>query len=211
VEFVTESVPELRVRRRPMQERGRVRFEAILTASRQLLTERGMEGFNVEDVAHRAGIPVGSVYQFFPNKFAIVAELDTIDTRDSVEALEASATRFPTQDWQQEATRLVDLIAMHWVGDPSRRAVWLAMRSSSVTQTLADEHARSLVAALLPIIDKLPSDLDAATQVAVAGVIVETCQALLHLSVAVGDPNPAVLTELKRLLRAYLRALVLDA
>jgi len=87
------ATPDLEVRHRPVQERGRVRFDAILSAARELLAEGGLEGFTIEDVAAHAEIPVGSVYQFFPNKFAIVAELDSRDTEALIDDLMASSSR----------------------------------------------------------------------------------------------------------------------
>ena len=198
--------PDLSVRHRPVQERGRVRFDAILTAARELLAESGVEGFTIEDVAARAGIPVGSVYQFFPNKFAIVAELDSRDTSALLDDLAASADRFALGDWPTEANALIDLVASHWVDDPSRRAVWLAMRSTAVTRSLAAEHSRSLVATLLPMIQLLTPGRTVDEQVTMCEVVVEMSQSLLHFSVSDGEPNPATVRELKRMLRAYLRA-----
>lgn len=199
--------PDLAVRHRPVQERGRVRFDAILTAARELLSERGVEGFTIEDVAARAQIPVGSMYQFFPNKFAIVAELDLRDTESLISDLTASASRFEYGgDWQAATNDLIDLLAEHWVRDPSRRAVWLAMRSTAATRSLAAEHSRALVTMLLPMIGRLTEDLSSEELLPVCEVVVEIAQSLLHFSVSDGTPNPATVQELKRMLRAYLRA-----
>jgi len=201
---------DLEVRHRPVQERGRVRFDAILSAARELLAECGLEGFTIEDVASRAGIPVGSVYQFFPNKFAIVAELDARDTEALVEDLVASSGRFRFgDDWQSETNDLIDLVAAHWVDDPTRRAVWLAMRSTAATRSLAAEHSRALVNTLLPMIQGLTEGQPLDEQVTICEVVVEMSQSLLHFSVSDGEPNPATVRELKRMLRAYLRAVSL--
>ena len=214
---VGSGSPDLSVRRRPVQQRGIARFDSILAAARVLLTSEGVEGFTIEDVAATAGIPIGSVYQYFPNKFAIVAELDARDTEALIDDVLASAGRFPADDWQRETDRLIDLIAAHWVDDPSRRAVWLAMRSTAATRVLADTHSRALVAMLLPIVGELAGGLDDESRTIVTEVVVEMSQALLHLSVSrsgssVGDqPDPATVHELKRMLRAYLRAVALDA
>jgi len=202
--------PDLQVRRRPVRERGRVRFDAILTAARELLLERGLEGFTIEDVAQRAGIPIGSVYQYFPNKFAVVVELDAQDTAALVADLVSSAGRFPAVDWQHETNHLIDVIARHWAAEPSRSAVWLAMRSNAATRTVAAEHTRAIVTTVLPIVSELNPDLPDASRLAIAEVVVEMCQSLLHFSVSDGPPNPATVHELKRMLRAYLRAVALD-
>ena len=183
-----------------------MRFDAILTAARDLLAEGGLEGFTIDDVAMRAGIPVGSVYQFFPNKFAIVAELDAIDTAALIDDLAASAERFTLGDWQSETNALIDLVAAHWVDDPTRRAVWLAMRSTAATRSLAAEHSRTLVTTLLPMIQLLSPGRTLDEQVTICEVVVEMSQSLLHFSVSDGKPNPATVRELKRMLRAYLRA-----
>jgi AcrR family transcriptional regulator len=206
----TSTTIDLEVRHRPVQERGRVRFDAILSAARELLAECGLEGFTIEDVASRAGIPVGSVYQFFPNKFAIVAELDARDTEALVEDLVASSGRFRFgDDWQSETNDLIDLVAAHWVDDPTRRAVWLAMRSTAATRSLAAEHSRALVNTLLPMIQGLTEGQPLDEQVTICEVVVEMSQSLLHFSVSDGEPNPATVRELKRMLRAYLRAVSL--
>ena len=50
------------------------RSEAILTATRELLLERGHHRFTVQDVADRAGSGVGAIYRRWPNKQSLVAE-----------------------------------------------------------------------------------------------------------------------------------------
>lgn len=205
------TVTDLEVRHRPVRERGRIRFEQILTAARSLLLANGLGGFTIEDVAETAGIPVGSVYQFFPNKFAIVAELDAQDTALLVDDLAANAHRFTVEDWFPAVGEILDLVARHWVEDPSRRAVWLAMRSTAATRSLAREHARAIVAVLQPVIARLASNRTAAEHETIAEVLVETSQSLLHYSVVEGQSNPATVAELKRMVRAYLLAIARDS
>ena len=65
----------LELRHRPIQRRGIERFEAILAAARSVLADQGYEHFTIEDVATRAAVPVGSVYQYFPNKAAILVAM----------------------------------------------------------------------------------------------------------------------------------------
>jgi AcrR family transcriptional regulator len=209
--MVETAAIDLRVRHRPVQERGRVRFDRILSAARELLQSEGLANFTIEDVAETAGIPVGSIYQFFPNKFAIVAELDAQDTALLIDDLVANADRFTVADWHPAVSEIIDLVARHWVEDPSRRAVWLAMRSTATTRSLAREHARAIVAVLLPVIARLADHRSAQQQATVAEVIVETAQSLLHYSVVDGESNPAIVDELKRMLRAYLRAIARDS
>lgn len=62
-------------RKRPAQRRSRDTVEAILEAAAQVLDAAGYAGLNTNAIAARAGISVGSLYQYFPNKQAICAEL----------------------------------------------------------------------------------------------------------------------------------------
>lgn len=61
--------------RRPTQERGRRRFDAILDAAAAILVESGMAGFTVHGVAARANTSIGSMYHFFPDGESVLRAL----------------------------------------------------------------------------------------------------------------------------------------
>jgi len=63
------------LRRQPIQRRSRERVRLILSAAAQLLDEGGYDALTTSTVAERAGVSVGSIYQFFSNVEAIVTEL----------------------------------------------------------------------------------------------------------------------------------------
>lgn len=65
----------MRARREPTQERSRERVARILDATAAILDEHGLEAVNTNAIAKRARVPVGSVYQFFPNRDAILEAL----------------------------------------------------------------------------------------------------------------------------------------
>ncbi|MFV0318047.1 MAG: TetR/AcrR family transcriptional regulator [Microthrixaceae bacterium] len=198
-------------RKRPSTARGQARFDLILSTSRKLLLDTGVDALNSEDIAANAGIPVGSVYQYFPNKFAIVAELAEQDTAALEGALETYGSMFPAVDWQQQTDSLIDHLAEQWRHDPSRRSVWLAMQSIEPTRALAAQHSRRLTRAVLVLIMPLTPDLHSRRRLTVAEVVVEMCNSLLHFSVHDGHPHPATVRELKRALRSYLRAVAIGA
>ena len=62
-------------RRRPSQARSRVTVEAILDAAARVLEERGYAAGTTNRIAERAGVSIGSLYEYFPNKDAIVVAL----------------------------------------------------------------------------------------------------------------------------------------
>ena len=68
-------MPGLQPRKRPRQARSQATFDAILEATARLLRERGFAAITTNRIAEKAGVSVGTLYEFFPNRDAILAEL----------------------------------------------------------------------------------------------------------------------------------------
>ncbi|MFN5165613.1 MAG: TetR/AcrR family transcriptional regulator, partial [Pseudomonadota bacterium] len=66
---------ELRPRKSPRQVRSADTVETILAAAARVLERESLAGFNTNRVAAVAGVSVGSLYQYFPNKSALIAAL----------------------------------------------------------------------------------------------------------------------------------------
>src|SRR5215471_21205054 len=62
-------------RRAPSQSRSRDTVEAIVEAAAQVFERHGYAAGTTNRIAERAGVSIGSLYQYFPNKDAIVMEL----------------------------------------------------------------------------------------------------------------------------------------
>lgn len=65
----------LKPRKTPRQERARRTVEAILEAAAQVFERRGYAAGTTDAIAERAGVSIGSLYQYFPNKDAILVAL----------------------------------------------------------------------------------------------------------------------------------------
>jgi len=74
--------PDRNPRKQPQQERSRQMRARILDASQRVLRDDGALGFTTTRVAEEAGISGGSLYQYFPNKHALVAALHQRDVDD---------------------------------------------------------------------------------------------------------------------------------
>ncbi|TDK21494.1 TetR/AcrR family transcriptional regulator [Luteimonas aestuarii] len=69
--------PDVSSRKRPRQARSSGLVDAILEAAVQVLATEGADRFTTTRVAERAGVSVGSLYQYFPNKAAILFRLQS--------------------------------------------------------------------------------------------------------------------------------------
>ena len=78
---------EISVRKAPKQARSNDLVAAILEAAVQVLAKEGAQRFTTARVAERAGVSVGSVYQYFPNKAAILFRLQAGEWRRTSDML----------------------------------------------------------------------------------------------------------------------------
>ena len=85
--------PRLGVRRQPSQARARRTYDTVLDAAVALIEREGVERATTRRIALEAGVSIGAVYEYFPNKESIVLQLGTNwlrRIRDIVEALHPS-------------------------------------------------------------------------------------------------------------------------
>lgn len=90
--------PQLTSRRQPQQARSADLVSIILQAASEVLANAGAGRFTTARVAERAGVSVGSVYQYFPNKAAILFRLQSDEwtrTADRLSAILADSTQSP--------------------------------------------------------------------------------------------------------------------
>lgn len=62
-------------RKIPRQQRAQVTRDAIVEAAARIIADHGLAGYNTNAVAERAGVSIGSLYQYFPNKDALMVAL----------------------------------------------------------------------------------------------------------------------------------------
>lgn len=195
-------------RRRPAQARSRERFERILQAARAVLVDVGFESFTVDEVAHRAGVPIGTLYQFFANKYVLVCELDRQDTAASRAEIERFSRRAPDMQWPDVLDETIDHLARMWRDDPSRRAVWHAVQSTPATRATAADTERQLLFPLSEILSPLAPSMSDDERIDLAGFLIHNVVSQLNYATA-GDPGDfdAVVVEIKRMLVSYLFAI----
>ena len=76
-----------KTRKIPTQQRSHATIEVVLEAAAQLLESAGEAGFNTNALAERAGVSVGTLYRYFPNKQAILAALGRRDAAGIEQAM----------------------------------------------------------------------------------------------------------------------------
>ncbi|MFD2237187.1 TetR family transcriptional regulator [Aureimonas populi] len=94
------ATPRISSRKQPKQSRSTELVATILEAAVQVLATEGAQRFTTARVAERAGVSVGSLYQYFPNKAAILFRLQSDEwrqTTDQMGSILGDATRHPLE------------------------------------------------------------------------------------------------------------------
>jgi AcrR family transcriptional regulator len=211
---VQESL--LEPRRRPQQIRSRRRVEKILQAATDIFAEVGFEHATTNAIAERASVSIGSLYQFFPNKAAILSALNDrclTELRDVLDS--ASDGAFTAGTETLSANDLIDGI-VDALAEFQRRigtlvGVFTSLRSSEFSRTedsLNLEISRRVEWLLAQHFPHVPLERRAV----VASVAVSTTDAVFCL-VAVSDEatQERLVAEVRTMLKAYIGTLGLPA
>ena len=199
------TVADLPLRRTPRQARALARLDLILATAASMVAEAGTEALNTNHPARRAGIPVGSVYQYFPDKAAMLTAL----AQAQVAAFEATLTMPADPDparWDlaEEVHKGVTGLAAFIQANPAFPQLYLAARAgggpAAAMLNGGAAHFAAIFAARAP---HIPDDQRSRH----ASVVVESAQALLALAARGPDARrdlPAVTAEVVALITRYL-------
>jgi AcrR family transcriptional regulator len=124
-------------RREPKQARARATVEAILTATAHILERDGPDGATTNAIAERAGVSIGSVYQYFGSREALFEELTRRHVAQMQAALAQALTELLRAPLEQAIHRLMAaLIAAHRINPRLDHAL---QRMAPISANLLDE------------------------------------------------------------------------
>jgi AcrR family transcriptional regulator len=106
----------LKPRKTATQTRAAKTVEAIVEAAARILETAGLEGYTTNAVAERAGVSIGSLYQYFPNKDAITLALIAREAALLLQEVEEAATE---TDWKTALDLMVGAAVRHQLRRPA--------------------------------------------------------------------------------------------
>ena len=116
--FPAMDKPHLEARKAPKQARSLATVQAILTAGARVLARESLAGFNTNRIAEVAGVSVGSLYQYFPNKAALAVALIEQERERLAVALEAAVASVSDAPLLEGLSRLARLAIEQQFQDP---------------------------------------------------------------------------------------------
>ncbi|MGB5313183.1 MAG: TetR/AcrR family transcriptional regulator, partial [Polyangiales bacterium] len=200
---MSDKRDQLSPRRKPSQERSRDRVERILDATASLLSEMAVDKITTAAIAEKAGVPIGSVYQYFPNKLAVLAQLARrVMAEVDMKTASLIAEDFGVLPWDQAIDRAIDATMQGYSEQPGYAQLLLSIRPTPEFGAITDE-SNERVAALLALHPALQALIPKERIELVSRSAIRAVNSLQDWALSVDDPEQAneIIGEMKTLLK----------
>ncbi|KQX67753.1 MULTISPECIES: TetR family transcriptional regulator [unclassified Streptomyces] len=197
------------LRRTPRQARSKARLALLLEAAERILVGDGVEALTTTRVAAEAKVSVGSLYQYLPDRDAIIDALATgyfARLEDVMDELVRTAAR---ERWDDPVGVLIDTFARVYRTEHGFRALWFGSGLTERTRAADREHKRRMADGVRRVLLALgvASDDEALARACHAAILAADALAQEAFRRAPeGDTD--LLDEAKAMLRCYLAEVV---
>lgn len=194
------------LRRTPHRRSSKQIVDSILDAASELLKEGRLERVTTNQIATRAGISIGSLYQYFPNKQAVLSSLATRLEQRTLELFMERMSSFDGRSLEEMARSVIELMSTEQLGPAQLRRELLAHVPRACTEDVS-RHVDGKVAAALAAQFCARAEVRPGCAEMMAFVILYSVEAVIEAAVLrrrdlIG--SPALIDELIRLVTGYL-------
>jgi AcrR family transcriptional regulator len=195
-------------RKKPSQARSRATVDALLDATARVLVKQGYAAASTNRIAEMAGISVGSLYQYFPSKDALVTAVRRRHASEMSAMLRGRAATLAGAPLETAVEILVHAVVEAHLIDPKLHRVLDEQVPRPVTlsggEDIGDDIRATLKMLLTVYRDQiLPTDLDLASM-----ILLHTVEALIHAALDESKPESsveAIEREIKLIVLRYLK------
>jgi AcrR family transcriptional regulator len=193
----TAASPTSSTRKEPTQQRSRERVERMLAAARDLIAERGSDAMKMGEVAERAGVSIGSLYQFFPDKSAIIRALAERFTAENRACIDAELVGVSNEQSLLAAfASLVDAYYAICLAEPVMRDIWSGTQVDKTLRELELADSRASAEALARVWQRLNPEADPEQFASTAFLIWQLGEATMRLAISVNRAEGDRLVEI---------------
>ena len=134
-------------RRVPTQQRSRARMTGVLDAAAALIDEIGPDAITTSLIASRAGVSVGWLYDFFPNRQAVYEAVMARSIANVTPIADRVHEEFADRPWSDGLCAVIDALVSFYRTDPGFRVLWFSrfqsaqMIQENVSHDLAEARA----------------------------------------------------------------------
>jgi AcrR family transcriptional regulator len=196
-------------RKSASQERSRATVETLLDATARVLTRQGYDRASTNRIAVTAGVSVGSLYQYFPNKEALVAALVARHNREILQLVREALNEVATLDLPTAVRAMVTAALDAHLVDPALHRIFAEQvpRMGQLAEIEALERETFLL--VRTYLEKRRREISVGDLDAATSILVTTVEALTHRFVidkpdVLDGDRQRFIDEVTRLLVGYL-------
>lgn len=135
-------------RRTPTQQRSRVRLSTVLDAASELIDEIGPDAITTGLIAARAGVSVGWLYDFFPNREAVYEAVMARSIANVTPIADRVHVEYLGRPWQEGLCAVIDALVNFYRTDPGFRVLWFSRFQSAqmIQENVSHDLAEARIA-----------------------------------------------------------------
>lgn len=196
------------MRRAPSQKRSRERVERLLAAASALIAEQGSDAMKMGEVAERAGVSIGSLYQYFPDKGAIIRTLAERYNARGRECIETELSGVKDKAGLHAAFGgLIDTYYNLFLTEPVMRDIWSGTQADKQLRDMELTDSRANGALLATVLRRLQPAADTGELDRTAFLVMSLGEATMRLAISVGrEEGQALVAGYKRMVLRELLA-----
>ncbi|HYA06925.1 MAG TPA: TetR/AcrR family transcriptional regulator [Xanthobacteraceae bacterium] len=203
--------PATNPRKSASQDRSRLTVDALLEATARVLMKEGYDRASTNKIAAVAGVSIGSLYQYFPSKEALVAAVIDRHMHEMMRVVRDAVVKAATRPIEVAARELVSvMIDAHRVNPKLHRVLAEQVPRTGRLENI-EAMEREACALVRGYIEAHRDELDVADPDAAAFVCVTAVEALTHAAVVRGPESltdekaERLVDDVTRLVVRYLR------
>lgn len=177
---LAETEPALDPRVIPTQDRAKKTLGQILDSAADLLEEVGVDAFNTNLLAERAGVGIRTIYRYFPNKLAVIVALsERLSARLEAASTDFEALADPDRDWCEEWCRLVDAYIEALESEPAGLAIRRAVQALPELRGVDWSEMQRTISSLANALDRRGIRAKGVDATTVARLLVESNESIV--------------------------------
>jgi AcrR family transcriptional regulator len=192
------------LRRVPKQERSRERIGEILKVAKELIGQKGIDAVTMKEIAALSGGPIASVYQYFPNKSAIIAMLYEVYVEEVRGLIAGHITKIETAEHALQATDdLFDLYYERMRAEPSTQDLLNAIQADKALADLDIAETRLQAEVFYQATSHFVAENLRESYAQTLFVMFHMAGATLRLALMVPDEAAQLLAQFKSIVRTH--------
>ncbi len=197
------------LRRRPTQARSRERVELILRTARELIGSRGNDAVSMREIAAEAGVPISSVYQYFPDKNAVLLAIMEGYYESIHDALEEGLSQVQSVDeFLAAVPALLKRFAAFFTDNPDLANIWAGIQAEPALMELDARDSYRNAARFTELLRGLLPELKKSEVQSFALYIAHTVGSVIRFALVVNEKDGrALMKETERLITLRVRDL----